>query len=52
MKGTTANSLAASYYGPPGWPGRQGKAPRKELLADPGPGPGADASTLTNEPAA
>jgi hypothetical protein len=52
MEGTTANSLAASHHGPPGWPGRQRKAPREGLLADPGPGPGANASTLTNEPAA
>jgi hypothetical protein len=35
-----------------GSPGRQGSVPRKELLADPGPEPGANASSQTNEPAA
>ena len=35
-----------------GWPGRQDKVPRKELLTDPGPAPGANASPLTIELAA
>src|SRR5258707_1196919 len=35
-----------------GWPGRQDKAPRWELLADSGPGPGAATSPLVEKPAA
>src|SRR5262249_25391166 len=35
-----------------GWPVRQVEAPREELPADSGPGPGAIASPLVKEPAA
>jgi hypothetical protein len=53
VNGTTANSLAASYRGP-----RQDdqvaktKSLARNCFADPGPEPAANASPLTNEPAA
>ena len=52
VDGTTANSLAASYRGPrqDGQVGRRIR--RGRTLANPGPGPEANASPLTNEPAA